>query len=118
VGLDSVGLGLAISTLASALNGAVGVFLVRAGRRHRSVTLAADGKHLLTDVWTSAGVIVGVLLVGLTGWQRLDPVVAALPSTRVRSASVSGASGPSTRAAAVKASESASPLGSGHGRGR
>src|SRR5450756_894372 len=83
VGLDSVGLGLAISTLASALNGAVGVFLVRTGRTHRSVTLAADGKHLLTDVWTSAGVIVGVLLVGLTGWQRLDPVVAALVAVNI-----------------------------------
>lgn len=83
VGLDSIGLGLAISTLASALNGAVGVFLVRAGRRYRSVTLAADGKHLLTDVWTSAGVIVGVLLVGLTGWRRLDPVVAALVAVNI-----------------------------------
>ncbi len=75
--IDSVGLGLAISTVASVLNGVVGVMLVRAGRAHRSVTLSADGKHLLTDVWTSVGVIVGVLLVALTGWQRLDPVVAA-----------------------------------------
>jgi cation diffusion facilitator family transporter len=76
--LESVGLGLAISTLATAVNGAVGMLLLRAGAQHRSVTLTADGKHLLTDVWTSAGVIVGVLLVALTGWQRLDPIVAAL----------------------------------------
>jgi len=48
------------------------------GTARRSVTLTADGKHLLTDVWTSVGVIVGVLLVGLTGWQRLDPIVAAI----------------------------------------
>jgi len=75
--IESVGLGLAISTVASAINAAVGVLLVRVGRRHRSVTLVADGRHLLTDVWTSVGVVVGVLLVALTGWQRLDPVVAA-----------------------------------------
>ncbi|HEY5249484.1 MAG TPA: cation diffusion facilitator family transporter [Dermatophilaceae bacterium] len=76
--LESVGLGLGISTLATAVNGAVGMLLLRAGAAHRSVTLTADGKHLLTDVWTSFGVIVGVLLVGLTGWQRLDPIVAAM----------------------------------------
>ena len=78
VALESVGLGLAISAVASAVNGAVGLLLVRAGRAHRSVTLTADGKHLLTDVWTSIGVIVGVLLVALTGWERLDPIVAAI----------------------------------------
>jgi cation diffusion facilitator family transporter len=77
VALDSVGLGLAISMLATAVNWVVGMLLLRAGAAHRSVTLTADGKHLLTDVWTSFGVIFGVLLVGLTGWQRLDPVVAA-----------------------------------------
>jgi cation diffusion facilitator family transporter len=76
--LESVGLGLAISTLATAVNGAVGMLLLRAGAAHRSVTLTADGKHLLTDVWTSFGVIVGVLLVALTGWERLDPIVAAI----------------------------------------
>jgi cation diffusion facilitator family transporter len=76
--IESVGLGLAISTVASVLNGAVGLLLLRVGRSHRSVTLTADGKHLLTDVWTSVGVIIGVLLVALTGWQRLDPIVAAL----------------------------------------
>ena len=81
--LESVGLGLAISAVASAVNGAVGLLLVRAGRAHRSVTLAADGKHLLTDVWTSVGVIVGVLLVALTGWERLDPVVAAVVGVNI-----------------------------------
>ncbi len=78
VALEHLGFGLGVSAVASVANGVVGVLLIRAGRRHRSVTLTADGKHLLTDVWTSVGVIIGVLLVGLTGWQRLDPIVAAL----------------------------------------
>src|SRR6476620_5387573 len=83
VPLESIGVGLAISAAASAVNGAVGVLLLRAGRVHRSVTLSADGKHLLTDVWTSVGVIVGVMLVGLTGWQRLDPTVAAIVGVNI-----------------------------------
>jgi len=76
--LENVGIGLAISVVASAINGAVAVVLTRAGRRHRSITLVADGKHLMTDVWTSVGVVVGVLLVALTGWLQLDPVIAFL----------------------------------------
>jgi cation diffusion facilitator family transporter len=75
--IQSAGLGLAISTVGSVLNGVTAVVLLRAGRAHRSVTLIADGKHLMTDVWTSVGVIIGVLLVAVTGWQRLDPLVAA-----------------------------------------
>ena len=81
--LESIGLGLAISTVASVVNGAVGMLLLKAGKAHRSVTLTADGKHLLTDVWTSVGVIIGVLLVGLTGWQRLDPIVAAIVGVNI-----------------------------------
>ena len=76
--IENVGLGLAISVVASAVNGGVAVVLLRAGRRYRSLTLTADGKHLMTDVWTSAGVVVGVLLVGLTHVERLDPVIAFL----------------------------------------
>jgi len=76
--IENVGLGLAISVVASAVNGAVAVVLLRAGRRYRSMTLTADGKHLMTDVWTSAGVVVGVVLVALTGIARLDPVIAFL----------------------------------------
>ncbi|NYJ05796.1 cation diffusion facilitator family transporter [Petropleomorpha daqingensis] len=76
VALESLGWGLLISTAASVINGVVGVVLIRAGRAHRSVTLTADGRHLMTDVVTSAGVIVGVLLVALTGWAPLDPLVA------------------------------------------
>ncbi len=76
--LENVGFGLGISVVASLINGAVALVLLRAGRANRSITLEADGKHLLTDVWTSAGVVVGVLLVALTGWLRLDPIVALL----------------------------------------
>jgi cation diffusion facilitator family transporter len=74
--LESLGIGLAITLVATAINGVVGVLVLRAGRRHRSITLVADGKHLLTDVWTSAGVIIGVGLVALTGWLPLDSIVA------------------------------------------
>nr|WP_237421640.1 cation diffusion facilitator family transporter [Gordonia sp. SID5947] len=74
--LESVGLGLVISVVATMVNGAVGVILLRIGRRHRSLTLEADGKHLLTDVWTTAGVVVAVALVAVTGWLALDSVVA------------------------------------------
>ena len=76
--IENVGLGLAISVVASLVNGAVAMVLLRAGRQHRSLTLTADGKHLMTDVWTSAGVVVGVLVVALTGIERLDPAVAFL----------------------------------------
>ncbi|KXO87897.1 transporter [Tsukamurella pulmonis] len=74
--LEQVGVGLAISVLATVINGAVGVYLVRVGRTNRSLALQADGKHLLTDVWTTVGVILGVLLVALTGWLPLDPIIA------------------------------------------
>jgi cation diffusion facilitator family transporter len=74
--LEDIGIGLAVSTIASFLNGGVALVLMRAGRRHRSIVLTADAKHLMTDVWTSAGVIVAVLLVSVTGWVRLDPVIA------------------------------------------
>ena len=76
--LENVGVGLGISVAASALNGIVAMTLLRAGRQHNSITLVADGKHLLTDVWTSVGVVVGVLLVALTKWERLDSIIAFL----------------------------------------
>ena len=76
-------IGLSLTVLASAINLAVGVLLVRIGRAHHSITLEADGRHLLTDVWTSAGVIVGVALVFVTGWLRLDPLVALAVSAHI-----------------------------------
>jgi cation diffusion facilitator family transporter len=69
-------LGLVISSVAALVNGAVAVVLLRAGKRLRSVALEADGHHLLTDVWTSAAVLVAVALVALTGWLLLDPLIA------------------------------------------
>jgi cation diffusion facilitator family transporter len=81
--LDNVDLGILMTVLASAVNGVVGVVLIRAGRRHRSITLVADGKHLWTDVVTSVGVIVGVLAVRLTGWLPLDPIVALLVGANI-----------------------------------
>ncbi len=74
--LEAVGLGLAVCAVAAAVNLAVGRVLLSAGARAPSIALEADGRHLMTDVWTSAAVIVGVGLVGLTGWQWLDPLVA------------------------------------------
>ncbi|GAA1170373.1 cation diffusion facilitator family transporter [Ornithinimicrobium humiphilum] len=74
--LENLGIGLAVSVLASVVNGTVAWILIRAGRKHRSIVLTADGRHLLTDVWTSVGVVAGVGLVWLTGWDRLDPIVA------------------------------------------
>ncbi|AMO23586.1 cation diffusion facilitator family transporter [Ramlibacter tataouinensis] len=74
--LDQLGWGLALSVLSSALNGALAWAMLQSSRAHRSVALEADARHLITDVWTSAGVVLGVGLVALTGWQWLDPAVA------------------------------------------
>lgn len=74
--LDNVGIGLVISVAAAVVNGLVAWVLLRAGSRHRSSALVADARHLLTDVWTSAGVVAGVLLVAATGWLVVDPLLA------------------------------------------
>jgi cation diffusion facilitator family transporter len=74
--LEKIGLGLAVSTLASLVNLVVGFQLLRAGRKTRSIALEANARHLMTDVWTSAGVLIGVGAVAITGWQPLDPAVA------------------------------------------
>jgi cation diffusion facilitator family transporter len=74
--LETVGLGLAISTLASVINLAVAIAMRRAAVRFRSIALEGGSRHLMTDVWTSVGVIAGVGLVGLTGWLPLDAIVA------------------------------------------
>ena len=74
--LEHVGLGLAFSTAAALVNLVVARVLLQAGRRHHSIALEADGHHLMTDVWTSAGVLLGVALVGFTGRTILDPLLA------------------------------------------
>ena len=74
--IEQVGLGLALSIAASVANAACAWIMLRAAREHRSITLEADARHLLTDVWTTAGVLVGVVLVSMTGWLRLDPIIA------------------------------------------
>jgi cation diffusion facilitator family transporter len=81
--LAQPGVGLGISVLASVINLAVALVILGAGRRHDSITLRANAHHLLTDVWTSAGVLAGVALVVLTGWRRLDPVVALLVAANI-----------------------------------
>jgi cation diffusion facilitator family transporter len=74
--IEQVGLGLAVSVVAALLNLAVALVLLRAARTHRSATLQASSHHLLTDVWTTLGVLVGVGAVAATGWLVLDPLVA------------------------------------------
>lgn len=74
--LEQLGWGLALSVAASAFNGALAWAMLKSARHHRSIALEGDARHLLTDVWTSAGVVAGVGLVALTGWNWLDPVVA------------------------------------------
>lgn len=75
--------GIALTGVATAINLAVGAVLLRAGHTHHSITLEADGRHLLTDVWTSFGVIAGVALVAYTGWLQLDPLVALLVAAHI-----------------------------------
>lgn len=81
--LEQVGLGLVVSVAASLINLGVSRVLARAGKLYNSITLEADARHLLTDVWTTGGVIVGVILVALTGWQRLDPLIAMLVAANI-----------------------------------
>lgn len=81
--LEQLGIGFIFTIAATAVNLAVGVLLLRGGRKHRSTTLTADGKHLLTDVWTTVGVVAGVLAVMLTGWLWLDPVIAIVVGVNI-----------------------------------
>jgi len=74
--LEDLGWGLGLSIVSSGFNGALAWMLFRAGREHRSIALEADARHLVTDVWTSAAVVVGIVGVHFTGWLWLDPVLA------------------------------------------
>jgi cation diffusion facilitator family transporter len=76
--LEQLGLGLAVSVAASLVNLAVALVLLRAAKQNDSITLKANAQHLLTDVWTSVGVVAGVGAVAVTGWQQLDPIVALI----------------------------------------
>lgn len=95
--LQQLGWGLAVSAVAALVNLVVGQILIRAGKAHHSITLEADGQHLMMDVWTSAGVIAAVALVAATDWLRLDPLIAiavaahiCLTGVRLMRRSVSG----------------------------
>jgi cation diffusion facilitator family transporter len=81
--LEAVAAGLLVSVVASIINFATARTLMRVGRTHNSITLEADAHHLMTDVWTSAGVIAGVGLVWLTGWLWLDPAIALLVAVNI-----------------------------------
>ena len=81
--LEQVGLGLVVSVAASLVNLGVALVLRRKSKEAHSITLEANAQHLLTDVWTSAGVVVGVGAVALTGWIRLDPVVALVVAANI-----------------------------------
>jgi cation diffusion facilitator family transporter len=81
--LEQLGIGLTVSVLASAVNFGVARVLRSAGKEYRSITLEADAHHLMTDVWTSAGVVLGVGVVALTGWLRLDPLIALIVAANI-----------------------------------
>ena len=81
--LEQVGIGLAVSVVATLINLGVGRALIAVGKRHHSIALEADGHHLMTDVWTSVGVIGAVALVALTGWLWLDPLIALVVAANI-----------------------------------
>lgn len=81
--LERIDLGLGISLAAALVNLAAARILIKAGREHRSITLEADGKHLLTDVWTSAGVLAGIGLAWWTGWMQIDAWVALFVAANI-----------------------------------
>jgi cation diffusion facilitator family transporter len=81
--LEKLTLGLVLSVVASALNGALAWAMLKKARAHRSMALEADARHLFTDVWTSAGVVLGLLAVAATGWAWLDPVIAIAVAANV-----------------------------------
>lgn len=83
VELENVNMGLIFSLAASLLNLGVGLTLIKGGKKHKSLILEADGKHLMTDVWTSGGVIAGIILVKFTGWLILDPIIAILVALNI-----------------------------------
>jgi cation diffusion facilitator family transporter len=86
--LQDVGLGVAVSIVASGINFAVARMLITVGRSEHSVVLEADGRHLMTDVWTSVGVVGGVAAVAITGIERLDPIIALFVAANILATAV------------------------------
>ncbi|HTO95338.1 MAG TPA: cation diffusion facilitator family transporter [Bacteroidota bacterium] len=81
--LERIGMGLVFSLVASAVNFAVARVLARVARRYHSISLEADARHLMTDVWTSGGILIGVGAIAITGWNTLDPVVAIVVAANI-----------------------------------
>jgi cation diffusion facilitator family transporter len=81
--LEQLGIGLGLSLVATAINGALALAMLRASRRLRSITLRADAHHLLTDVWTSVGVVLGLIFVPITHWLLLDPIIAFVVAANI-----------------------------------
>jgi len=87
--LESLGWGLGLSLVSTVMNGALAWAMLRKAREHRSIALEGDARHLFTDVWTSVGVVLGLLAVGATGWLWLDPVVAIAVAANIAREGVS-----------------------------
>lgn len=87
--LTHVAAGMVVSGAAAVVNGALALYLFRTGKRQRSMALETNARHLLTDVWTSIGVIVGVALVGVTGWDPIDPIIALFVAANIVMAGLS-----------------------------
>lgn len=81
--IQEISLGLTLALLASVLNLYVARLLIRRGQEHNSIALEADGQHLMTDVWTSLGVLTGIGAVSITGWHVLDPVIAIIVASKI-----------------------------------
>jgi len=81
--LEQVGAGIALAFVATLANAGCAWIMLKAARTHRSITLEADARHLLTDVWTTLGVFIGVVLVHFTGWLRLDPLIAIVVAIQI-----------------------------------
>jgi cation diffusion facilitator family transporter len=81
--IENLGVGTSLTVLAMLINGVLGAYLIWVGKRRRSIILTANGKHVLTDCWTSLGVIAGLSLALLTGWLPWDPIAAILVATNI-----------------------------------
>ena len=81
--LEGLGIGLAVSAVASVINFIVSRTLMQVGTKQNSITLEADARHLMTDVWTSIGVLVGIAIVAVTGWYIIDPIIALLVAVNI-----------------------------------